>query len=309
MEIIDRKGAGIKLVLSSSQSSKFTEFHELIQAGDRVYDYMGYSSLLFCLKTGSVDFVILNNNMRASNYSGAYITGYHNYPELAVAAATVLSSHNINYADSQLEHAMSMTKLTEYTRLAANGVPIPATYAGFAPALIRGLKEGRVDIDFPLILKRADADRGIDNLKVASADRLREILSSASKRSVWIIQEFIPNEGFYRLTCYKGKVASVAYRAVFDRQDGNEEKSHLNKPRGGANASLIGAESLPDSLVEACLRGCDVMGREFAGVDALIDSRTGLPYILEVNYNPQLATTTTMVKEKAADFIEAVKGL
>lgn len=298
-----------KLVLSNNQSQKFVQFHQDIQANEKVYEYTGYTSLLFIFQKGKVDFLTIHNGRRASDYEAAYLTSYLNSLELASAAAIVLDANNVRYVDRQLENAVSASKLTEYARLAAAGVAIPDTNAGTAGALLEGLDKALLPLEYPLILKRADADRGLDNFKISSETRLREVLSSYEATSLWIIQTFIPNDGFYRLTFYQDTLASVVFRAAHERADGNDEKTHLNKPKGGVNASLIDESSLPPALIEVSRNGCRVMKREFAGVDALIDMTTGEPYILEVNYNPQLVTVNAFKERRSSDFLEAMKRL
>ncbi len=299
----------IKLVLSNNQTEKFTQFHRDLQADEKLYEYTGYASLLFIFQKGSVDFITLHNGYHARDYKAAYLTSYLHSLELASAAALVLDANAVRYVDRQLENAVSASKLTEYARLAVAGVTIPFTYAGTARALLEGLEKGLLAVSFPLILKRADADRGMDNYKIASEARLQEVLRTHSARSLWVVQEFIPNDGFYRLTFYQGTLSSVVFRAAHERPDHNDEKTHLNKPKGGVNAFLVEEASLPEALIDEARHSCQAMKREFAGVDALLDTATGTPYILEVNYNPQLVTINTFEEERRRDFLEAMKRL
>lgn len=299
----------MKLVLSNNQSPKFTEFHKQLQASQEIYEYVGYKDLVFVIKTGEINFINLKNNKQAENYEAVYLTSYINCLEYALAAATVLDFRGIRYADSQLKHGVSMSKLTEYTKLAATKVPIPSAFAGSARALLKGLDSGVILVEYPIIVKRADSDRGIDNFKVADRNRLVQILGESSSKSPWIIQEFIPNNGFYRLSFYLDSLASVIFRSAHPREDGNEEKSHLNKPKGGANAKLIEPEDLPAELLGIARGACRVMGRDFGGVDMVIDSTTGRPYILEVNYNPQLVTVSAHKDTRSEAFLNAMRNL
>lgn len=299
----------MKLVLSSSQSSKFTDFHSQIQSDEKVYEYSGYKKLLFIISDSGVDFVTLNNGLHARDYEAVYLTSYLKNLEPALAAATVLNFLNIRYADKQLQFGVSTTKLTEYTKLAASGVSVPNTYAGYGSTLIHSHANGLIDIKYPAILKRADADRGVDNYKVSSPERAIEILESYDKDYIWVLQQFIPNNGFYRLSYYSGRLSGVVFRSSHERGDGNIEKAHLNKPSGGANAIDVEPSSLPLDLIKEVQLAYRVMRREFAGVDALIDSETGRSYILEVNYNPQLVTLKSSRDIRAEDFLQAMRDL
>lgn len=299
----------MKLVLSNNQSEKFISFHKDIQQSEKIYEYSGYNSLLFILKPGEVDFVTIFNGYRSSDYEAVYLTSYLNRPEPAAALATILDSKDIRYVDGQIGRALSRSKLTEYTRLAAAGVSIPCTLGGSAKALLASSEVIMENLTFPVILKRADADRGIDNYSVASLERLVEIISAQKLSTIWIVQEFIPNDGFYRLSFYKDILSSVIFRAQHTREDGDMEKQHLNKPAGGVNASIIEPSELTDDIIEEARKGCVVMNRQFAGVDVLVDSRTHKPYILEVNYNPQLVTVSAYKDLRVEAFLEAMRTL
>ncbi len=299
----------MKLLLSINHTPPFTAFHENLQRTEKVYEYASYKHLLFVFKPGSVDFINMRNGLHAADYEAAYLTGYLENTELASATATVLDSIGVRYADSQLADALSTSKLTEYARLAAAGIPIPLTYAGRARILAEAVQKGMVELSLPLIIKRADADRGIDNYCVATTHRLLEILEKAAPKTVWIVQEYIPNDGFYRLSFYGKTFASAIFRSVHVRKDGNTEKTHLNKPKGGVNATLQTEEALPAGLITVSRQACQVMKREFAGVDALVHAQTGKPYILEVNYNPQLTTVQAFSMQRADAFLTAMKDL
>lgn len=298
----------MKLVLSTTQSDRFREFHETLQQDEKVYDYLGYSQLLFEFSKNTVKFTTLDNGLIVNDYEGVHLTSYGYARELATAAAITLQANDISFSDTELVTSGSFSKLTEYARLAAAGVNIPKSYAGHINALRRALDADLLSLEYPLVLKRADADRGNDNYLISSRDQLAEKLTQAQPKTLWIIQEFIENDGFYRLTYFGDTLSSVVFRSKVDRTDGNEEKSHLNKPVGGGNASLVEVVNVPQNLDDESRKACQAMNRQFAGVDVLLN-KAGEPYILEVNYNPQLVTALSFTDVRKQAFLQAMKDL
>lgn len=299
----------MKLILSNNQSKKFKQFHDDLQQGAEVYTYVSYKDILFYFDVGRVTFITIGNGLYAHDYEAAYITSYQNCLESAIAVAIVLDAVHVHYVDSQLRHSISTSKLTEYARLGAHGVSIPKTYAGNVTTLISGINLGYVTLEYPLVLKRATADRGIDNFVIDTQEQLLNKLQSIEDTEIWILQAFVANKGFYRLTFYENELSTIVYRATHVREDGNQEKRHLNKPKGGVNAQLLAPHDIDTQLIDESVKACKVMGREFAGVDALLGVADNRPYILEVNYNPQLVTVQAFKEERANEFIKAMKKL
>ena len=299
----------MKLLLSNNQSQKFVDFHAELQSQEEVYTYSSYNDLLFYFEKGKATFISLSNGLRAEEYEAAYITSYQNSLELATAAAITLDYANVRYVDSQLRSSVSMSKLTEYARLAVHDVSIPATYAGTIGALRKGIVSGYVQPVYPVVLKRADADRGVDNFVIDTPDQLFKKFDSSDESGVWVLQTFIENNGFYRLMFYNDELSTIVYRGAHTREDGNTEKRHLNKPKGGVNAQLLAPHDISEELIEESRKACKAMGREFAGVDALSSIEDNRPYILEVNYNPQLVTVNAFKDVRADEFLKAMKNL
>jgi glutathione synthase/RimK-type ligase-like ATP-grasp enzyme len=301
----------MKLVLANNQSEEFKNFHQSLQADAPLYDYAGYTSLLFEFSVkpegAQLSFINIDTLKKHNDYNGVYINGYLNTPEIAATVATVLDANAITYVNRELANAPSLSKLTMYAKLANAGVQIPHTYAGSAYA-IRGAKD-QVALEFPAILKRADADRGIDNYKVTSFEEAVELLAGHDERSLWILQSFIPNDGFYLVSVYNDIPAFGIYRSLEERPDGNAQKAHMFKPQGGANASLVEISDLPQSLVSVSVAAAKAMNRQIASVDSLYDKSSDTTYVLEVNYNPQLVTIQTLKEVRQEAFLKTIREL
>ncbi len=299
----------MKLVIANNQTDKFVEFHQTLQAEEKLYDYIGYRSLLFYFEKNKTRFVNVENQQDQSNYTGVYLNGYLSTPELAVTMARVLAHNGVNYVNRELGVAPSLSKLSAYAALVASGVSIPKTYGGSAYALLKGIEQSLIDIPTPFILKRADADRGIDNYKIESYERAVDILHTQEERSLWVIQEFIPNDGFYLVSYYDSKAKFSIFRSLEERPDGKQELAHMFKPKGGANASLLDIQQLPGALLEESNRAISALNRQIGSVDLLYSEEQERAYVLEVNYNPQLVTIETFKDVRQQAFLDAIKDL
>lgn len=302
-----------KLVVANNQRENFVSFHHDIQADEPFYDYAGYRSLLFEFGVvqgqPKVQFLNIETGDRSDTYEGVYLNGYLDTVELATTAAVVLDANQVPYVNKELGHAPSLTKLSAYAKLAAQGVQIPYTFGGAAYALLAGFANKQITLELPFILKRADADRGVDNYKVSSYKQAEKILKDQPERSVWVAQEFIPNDGFYLVSFYHGKPEFGIFRSMGERKDKREDLSHMFKPKGGENATLLEVAKLPGTLLDTSVRATMALNRQFASVDSIYVPETDMTYVLEVNYNPQLVTIETFKEVRKKAFLEAMRHL
>ena len=302
----------MKLLLGNNQSEKFVAFYDgLRQKSDVPFDYVGYESLLFMFDSSAIQPVSLMNlkhNRLITDYDGVYINNYVNTYELAAATAIVVEKLGIPYANHEFNNPLSLSKLTEYAKLAAGQIAIPRTLAGSKTALLHAETKSRLNA-FPYVLKRADSDRGVDNYMVKDYEAIASLLEEHANRSIWILQEFVSNDGYYRVA-YNGGVAQYAiFRSLQPRPDGNELKAHMFRPKGGENAELVDLDNLPSSVRVMSDDAVRVMNRQFAGVDCLYSAETGKGTIIEVNYNPQLVTIESFTDIRQAAFIEGLKRI
>ena len=300
----------MKLVLANNQSKKFVAFHSGMQTEENVYDYSDYKSLLFHFEKGNAGVLNVQSGKQLDAYDGVYINGYMQTTEIAYALATVLDHLNIAYVDRELKNAPSHSKLTAYAKLSTKDVDIPMTYAGSAYALTIASKKGMLrSLALPLVVKRADADRGIDNFIFNTYEEIENLLSKAEDLSVWLVQEFIPNKGFYLLNITHDELNYGVFRTLQKRPDDRRELAHMYKPHGGSNARLIEKTDIPQVAITESLKAVKAMNRQIATVDLIYEDATNRARILEVNYNPQLITAPTFKERKQSVFLKAIKTI
>lgn len=297
----------MKLILANNQTEKFVKFYdELKQQSQIEFDYSGYTDLLFILDSlapSPIRVLNVGTGKSLDEYDGVYINGYLNSYELAAAVAICCDSLGVPYQNKEMQDPPSLSKLSMYAKLVAKGVTLPKSVVGSKKAMLQSVAHME-SVGFPAVLKRADADRGIDNYKVRNTEEIVSLLDSHEGQSVWVLQQYIENTGYYLVTFYNGEPTFSIYRTLEVRPDGNEQKSHMYKPKGGVNASLVPLEEVESSIIAECTKAAKAMNRQIASVDCIYDKSSGRTYILEVNYNPQFVTIETFKEQRVRAFLD-----
>ena len=287
----------MKLILSKGNSKKFQNFfYKLSEDYNLDADYTNYQKILFIINNNFVNASLLGIGKHISDYNFVYFKSYFDNIEVASSIAMILDSLHIQYIDKEVGRSVSLSKLSMNTKLALNKISIPSTFAGYSAAINQGIDSGIISINKKMVLKRADADRGIDNYLVESEKEVKEIINQTP--ALWILQEYILNSGFYRIVVYGGKARLGIFRSLEKRPDGNKRKAHIYKPRGGINACLLTIADIPKNIVEISENSATIMNRQVAGVDVLVSNLDNKPYILEVNNNPELVNVVTFQSER-----------
>lgn len=302
----------MKLILSDGQSAKFKNFFKLLsQEYAFDFDYSGYKDILFSYIEANdsinAEAYLFSTGKMLSNYDRVYFKSYELRPDIAHSLAQILDKNQIKYIDKEVGQAISTSKLSMYTKLAVANLRIPNTYAGHTKALRKALAEGMIIFKNKKVLKRADADRGIDNYLVNSSEEVLDILDSKPP-SIWLLQDHIENDGYYRIMIYGQEAKLAIYRILLPRPDKNKMKSHMFRPKGGENAELVKIDDLDENMVQLSLRAAETMNRQIAGVDVLISKNNHKAYLMEVNYNPELVNLSTFNKERESALVEYLRN-
>ena len=303
----------MKLILSHNQSMEFNDFFTKIQNGKELFDYSGYHDLLFKFDNTlihSIQFLNLDTNRLSYHYSGAYLTGYLNCPDLAFATATILNFEGIHVIDRELINAPSLSKISEAAKLVSHNILMPKSYAGTKTAVIRALTSNKISLEFPLIMKLADGTRGSENYTIFDKNEIFDLLDGKEDSSIWILQKYVESTGFYRINCFYGRPAYGIFRSLDDIPEGFERHhSHMYKPAGGSNATFLETKDISRSVRIAASRASRILKRDISGVDIIVDKHSKHTYVLEVNYNPQLVTVESFKDNRICKFLKAIEEL
>ena len=138
--------------------------------------------------------------------------------------------------------------------------------------------------NFPVIIKGSGGDRGT---RVYKADNLKDLeklvrdlrKSETEEGKRYMLQEYIPNKGDYRVLVLGKKVLGVMKRSS---QKNGEFRN--NYSAGGK----VEVADLPEEIKQLAVRAAEVCGLMVAGVDvAFRDNDFKKPVIWEVNKGPQ----------------------
>lgn len=169
-------------------------------------------------------------------------------------------------------------KLYEMWRFYENDIPVPKTAYGS----IDFLKEQLEKFGGIGILKATRSKKGGGVFLVKSEDEIDAILNTDDSRFDYILQNFIENDGDYRVITidFEPKLAIL-------RSSGG--KDYRNNTSLGGSAKIIELDEELSSIAAKAAKATDI---KFAGVDIIEDKNTGEKFVLEINRTPQFATGT-----------------
>lgn len=159
--------------------------------------------------------------------------------------------------------------------LGENGIAYPRTsLASDKNQLFEEVK----NFSYPFVLKISKGGRhGIGTLLIKDNRVLTRAIKGRIEKSSFLIQEYIKNDGDYRLFL-------IGYQVLggFKRQK-KEEKLVLSRSLGASQK----LEKIPPEIIVLAQKAAKTLKVEICAIDLVIDQRTGKPVIIEVNEAPQ----------------------
>jgi len=251
--------------------------------------------LVFSITSDFVDVLDTANDCSLADYDVVYFRYWGQTQGHAIAAARFCKLKGVPFVDSEVLRVGSQNKITQYMNLYEAGVAIPHTLIGKA-AHLTALYE-RFDFTFPFILKATNGTRGKDNYLVHDRNHMQQIFTD-NPTLTFVLQEFLPNNGDYRVVVMGDKVVLVIERKA-------NQGTHLNNTSQGGDASIVPVDSLPEEVLKMSVRAAQFFGRQIAGVDIVQSTSDGKYYCFEVNRAPQIehATFETEKARLLADYL------
>ncbi|CAN5416318.1 hypothetical protein BH09PAT4_BH09PAT4_02240 [soil metagenome] len=260
-------------------------------------EYTGadYEDLIFDFDGQTLQVTDSVSGVDIADHDAVFLIGWFKsktLDDVARAVAHYVHSRGVPFANSEAYDGRSFTKLSQCVIAALNGVTVtPFLFCMDQEILLKAVTSGK--IAFPYIAKAVSASRGQDNYLVTDHDQLAQAMRMESEiPKYFIVQEFVPNDGDYRILVGGGKVRMVIHRLA---QNG----VHVNNTSQGGKATLVDVATLPEKVVEDSVKLSKIFGRELTGVDMVQHRENGKYYFLEANNMPQLATGS-FVAEKMA---------
>jgi RimK family alpha-L-glutamate ligase len=159
-----------------------------------------------------------------------------------------------------------------------------SAHTNVATLRLRAEKLVASPFNFPVIIKGSGGDRGTRVFKVNNLVEMEKLVRNLRKSETeegkrYMLQEYIPNDGDYRVLVLGKKVLGVMKRT---RQLPGEFRNNFSV--GG----LVEVAQLPEEVEKLAVKAAEVCGLMVAGVDvAFRDNDLKKPVIWEVNKGPQ----------------------
>ncbi len=172
-------------------------------------------------------------------------------------------------------------KAWQMLNLKKAGIDVPKTIYGSLWYLYESVNDF---FQFPVILKGSGGDRGTRVYKADNLEELEKLVRDLRKSETedgrrYMLQEYIPNDGDYRILVLGEKVLGVMKRSS---QSKSEFKN--NYSAGGK----VEVADLPEEIKQLAVKAAKVCGLAVAGVDvAFRNNDFSKPIIWEVNKGPQ----------------------
>jgi glutathione synthase/RimK-type ligase-like ATP-grasp enzyme len=142
---------------------------------------------------------------------------------------------------------------------------------------------------------------GANNWFVHDFDEFSRIVALPHEQ-LFVVQQYIPNDCDYRVLVFGGEVKAVMRRS---RQS---DDTHVNNTSAGGQGDMVALSDFPGEWQTIALKAAAAVNRsDLAGVDIIVDTETGKPYVLEVNKSPQIETGSN-IDAKTSIFVDYIVG-
>lgn len=262
---------------------------------DETAEYSGadYEDLLFHYDGSSLSVVDTVSGRDISDFSVIFLIGWFKtkaLDDVARAVTHYAKAKGVKFANTEAFSGRSFTKLSQCVIAALNGVRVtPFVFSLDGEIILNEAKS--LPFSSPYIAKAVATSRGRDNYLIRELHQLEDAIREVTEPPrFFILQEFVPNDGDYRVIVANKQVKMVIHRLA---QDGG----HVNNTSQGGKATLVDPTGLPQKVINDSIKMAELLGRQLTGVDMIMHRDTGEYFFLEANNMPQLSTGS-FVQEK-----------
>lgn len=225
--------------------------------------YAVYDDLVHIITNKDAAIIDASSGKDIAEYDLVYQRRWQDLPDQAKACATYLTKKTVPNIDHEAYVTASKNKLTQMWQLWEAGLSIPATIYASGGAGLKWIQNNleQLPFGFPMVVKGVSATRGQDNYLAKNVNELNKLFTD-NPDTAFLMQEFIPNDGDYRiLVC--GKEAKLAmYRQATDGK-------HTNNTSQGGQASLVAISDIAPTIIKDCILAAKVFNRDFAGTPTI----------------------------------------
>ena len=199
-----------------------------------------------------------------------YVRSVGEYHEEMTILAEYCKMHNIKLVERTLRdgNVDRDHKSYEALKLLAEGLGYPKSFFGSAQQTLEYLRRNAT---WPIVVKDTGGRRGRGAYLVRDIETVEKIYLGRSKRN-YLVQEYIENDGEYRVWVVGGKVIGAMHRPV--RVGGFELVGITGK------STKIQLDTEMEALA---IKAAEALEIDVAGIDMVKGLKDGKPYVLEVN--------------------------
>ncbi len=128
----------------------------------------------------------------------------------------------------------------------------------------------------PIVMKATAGRHGKGTFLIEDDFHLGKVLQGRTSLN-FLVQDYIPNDGDFRLFLIGYKIVAGFKRQV------KERKLVLNRSIGKSEV----LDKIPEGVRVEAEKAAEVLGVEIAGIDLVIDKRNNKPVVIEVNQAPE----------------------
>ncbi len=213
--------------------------------------------------------------------------------------ASIIAHHarfnHIPFIDEAVERLAPDSKLHQLALLAPSGVGVPQTIQMSMDYMGERYNELAAKLGSPFILKDNTGRKGRNNHLIHSKKEFDQAIATAKTAGLnMLAQEFIPNDGYYRVVVMGKRAVLAMYRPI------DHTRSHLFSKSQDGPVQYKKLHELPGEMIAMCITAAVKLDWQIAGVDVVQDKTMGRWYCLEVNNSPQLVSGAFVDRKRAA---------
>lgn len=243
-------------------------------------EVMALEDLVFTIDKRKAQVIHWPTGQDPADFDLVYFKAWQSMPRQAAALAIYLRAKAVPFIDDAVGQYGSDDKLTMAMKLWAARIPTVRSAVASSKHIAAVAKSEL--ITYPAIMKSITGEKGRDNHFVKTATAVAR-LARQHPEIEWILQDFVPNDGDWRVQVYGGNPGMVIRRT-------SSGKSHLNNTSAGGSAQLVDHKDVPKGMIDLAARAAEAMDLSVSGVDVIIDRETGRKAVLEVNQGSQIVT-------------------
>lgn len=231
----------------------------------------------------------------------------HTLFSLAGTLANCLEYFNIPYFDTTFRNiGPAGDKFTAHVKLSIAGLPTLPTVFCWRDKIEKYSDDIIAKLGLPIVAKEFATQRGKGVLLIKDKADFKKLLQRKreDREEQFLFQKFVKNDEEYRILVLKDTIGAYERKI---RTNPNEFRSNVAL---GAKEEFINLDKIPEEHKKIALAAAKTLNIEIAGVDLMIDSKNGKPWLLEVNRGPGLTSDTNLSPElpNLAGFLKKVLG-